>query len=183
MTEPAKLVARHLVHARLGETGAHLSDKARHHHRVDVSVGEQEAMHDIGAGQAELHRRVRRHADAMRYEIILFADQPHSSGAVGFDRGAEFALGELAAEMQGQRVDELDIARRVQRAGDPGDDDDPHHHYERRRHDHGPVALGAGDDLFRNNAVRERSLQRVFWRLSQRALAGERGGSRTLSSR
>jgi hypothetical protein len=55
----------------------------------------------------------------------------------------------------------------VQRASDPGDDDDGHHHDEHRHHDHGPVAFGAGDDLFRHEAVSERSLQRISWRLSQ----------------
>ena len=34
----------------------------------------------------------------------------------------------FVAEVQSQRVDDLDIARRVQRAGDPGDDDDRHHY-------------------------------------------------------
>ena len=100
MTEAAKLVTRHLVLARLGEARAHLGDEARHDHRVDVGVGEQEAVHDIGAGQAELHRRIRRHADAMRHEIILLGNQPHRGGAVGLDRRAEIALDELAAEMQ-----------------------------------------------------------------------------------
>ena len=77
-------------------------------------------MDDVGAGQAEFHRRVRRHADAMRHEIILLGDEPHRGRAVGLDRRAKIALDELAAEMQSQRVDDLDIAGRVQRAGDAG---------------------------------------------------------------
>ncbi len=161
MTEAAKLVTRHLVLARLGEARAHLGNEAGHHHGVDIGVGEQEAVHDIGAGQAELDGRIRRHANAMRHEIILLANEPHRGRAVGLDRGAEIAFDELAAEMQGQRLDDLDIAGRVQRAGDAGYDDDRHHDGEHRRHDHHPAILGAGDDLFRNDAVRERSLQRI----------------------
>src|SRR6516225_12275396 len=113
MPEPAKLVTRHHVLARLGETGAHFSDKAGHHHRVDIGVREKKTVHGIGAGQAELYRRVRRHANAMRHEIILFADEPYHRRAIRLDRRAEIALGELAAEMERKRFDDLDIARRV----------------------------------------------------------------------
>jgi hypothetical protein len=97
----------------------------------------------------------------MRHEIILLANQSHRCGAVGLDCGAEIAFDELAAEMERQRLDDLDIARRVQRAGDAGYNDDRHHDGEHRRHDHDPAALGAGNDRFRNDAVRERSLQRI----------------------
>jgi hypothetical protein len=159
MTEAAELVTRHLVLARLGKARPHLGNKAGHHHRVDIGVGEQEAMHDIGAGQPELHRRICRHADAMRHEIILLANEPDCGGAVWLDGRAEIALHELAAEMERQRLDDLDIARRVQRAGDAGYDEDHHHDGEHHRHDHEPAALGAGDDRFRDDAVRERLLQ------------------------
>ena len=56
----------------------------------------------------------------MRHEIILLGDQTHRSRAVGLDRGAEIAFDELAGEMQCLRVDDLDIAGGVQRAGDAG---------------------------------------------------------------
>ena len=116
-------------------------------------------MHNVCAGQAELHRCLRRHADTMRHKIILLANQPHCGGAVGLDRGAEVALDELAAEMQGQRLDDFDIAGRVQRAADACYNDDRHHDGEHQRHDHGPVALGADYDRFRNDAIGERALQ------------------------
>ena len=118
-------------------------------------------MHDIGAGQAELHRRTHRHADAMRHEIILLGNEPHSGGAVGLDRRAEIALDELATEMQGQGLDDLDIAGGVQCTGDAGYDHNRHHDGEHRPHEHDPAALGTGDDTFGNDAVGERVLQRI----------------------
>ena len=63
--------------------------------------------------------------------------------------------------MQRQRLDDLDIARRMQRTGDAGHDNDRHHDGEHRRHDHDPAVLGTGDDLFRDDAVREWALQRT----------------------
>jgi hypothetical protein len=113
MTEPAKFVARHLVLAWLGEARAHLGDEAGHDHRVDVGIGQQKAVHDIGAGEAESHRRVRRHADAMRYEIVLRRDEAHRRAAVRCHRRAEVAFDEFAGEMECLRIDYLDIAGRV----------------------------------------------------------------------
>lgn len=116
-------------------------------------------------------------------EIVLFANEPHSGRAVGLDRGAEIAFDELAAEMQRLRLDYLDIAGRVQRAGNAGNDDHRHHDDEHGRHDDDPPILGAGYNLFGNDTVRERSLQGISRWLSQWVLAAKTGGNRRPSSR
>ena len=156
MTKTAELVARHLVLSGRGEARAYLRYKAGHHHGVDVGTGKQKAMHDIGAGEAEFHRRLRRHLNAARYEVILTGDDSHGGGAVRFESGAEIALDKLALEVERLRVHALDIAGRVQRAGYPGDDDDRHHDAEHGRHHHEPAVLGTRDDLLRDDAVRKR---------------------------
>src|SRR5258708_2202824 len=120
MTEAAILVTRHHVVARSGESGPHLGDEARYHHGVDVGIGEQESMYDMVAGQAELHRRIRRHYDASRHEIILLAYEPHCDRAVGLQRRPQVALNELAFEMKRPRIDHLDIAGRMQPADKGG---------------------------------------------------------------
>src|SRR2546427_498008 len=113
MTETTILVARHVVLARAGEARAHLCDKAWHDHGVDVRMGEEETMHDVGAGEAELHRRIRRNADAPWHEAILYANESHRDRTVRLARRPEIALGELAPEMERLRVDRLDVAGRV----------------------------------------------------------------------
>jgi len=77
-------------------------------------------MHHIGAGEAELHRRACRYPNAERHEIILLGDDPHRDRTVGLDSGAEIALDKLAMEMKGLRLDDFDIAGRVQRTDDAG---------------------------------------------------------------
>jgi hypothetical protein len=74
----------------------------------------------IGAGESELHRRVRGYANATRHKIILSGDDPHGDGPVWLGGSTEIALNKLALEMEGQRVDDLNVAGRVQRADDAG---------------------------------------------------------------
>jgi len=156
MAEAAEFVARHLILAGARKARAYLCDKAWHHHCVDVRAGEQETVHRIRARQAELYRRVGRHADAVRHEIILLGDHAHCRRAVGLDRGAEIAFDELTGEMQRLRLDDLDIARGMQSAGDPGNDDHRHHDGQHPRHQDYPALLRAVYDLLRDDAVRKR---------------------------
>ena len=81
-------------------------------------------MHYIGAGEAELHWRACGHLNAARHKVVLLGDEPHRDGTVRLDGGAEIAFDKLALEMEGCRVDDLDIAGRVQPIDDTGRDDD-----------------------------------------------------------
>ena len=61
---------------------------------------DQKAVHDIGAGGAEGHRRAGGYGDAGWREGILLADGADGDRAVRFDGSAEIAFDELAGEMQ-----------------------------------------------------------------------------------
>ncbi len=161
VTEAAELMAWHRVFAGQSEARAHLRDEARDHHGVDVGVGDEKAVHDIGAGDAERHRCGGRHSNAAWHELVLLGDDPHHDGTIGLDGAAEIALDKLAMEMERLRVDDLDIAGWMQRPVDAGRDNDRHHDGEHDRHDQEPALLGAGDDLRRDDAVRQRPKQRI----------------------
>src|SRR6266404_2855649 len=171
MTETTELVARHGVLALLGETCAYFRDKTRDHHGVHIGIGEKKAMYDVGTGEAKLYRCPYRHLNAMRHEFILFGNDPHRDGSIGLDGGAEIALDEFPLEMKSRRIDDLDIAGRVHRTHDAGQNHDCHHDKEHRRHYHDPAPLSAGDDLFRDDAVRQQLTRWMCRLLSQLSLA------------
>src|SRR6202166_5168953 len=110
MAETAELMARHCVLPLLGETCAYIRDKTRDHHGVHIGIGEKEAVHDIGTGEAELYRCPYRHLNAMGHEFILLGNDSHRDGPIGLDGGAEIALDEFALEMQRHRIDDFGIA-------------------------------------------------------------------------
>jgi hypothetical protein len=128
MAIAAEFVARHVVDAGAAEGGANFGDEAGNHHGVHVGRGKQEAVDDIGAAEAEFHRRIDGNPRTIRNESVLFGDQSHRDRSVGLDGCAKIALGELAAEMQGHRVDRLHIARRMKRTADAGHHNNRHHH-------------------------------------------------------
>src|SRR5258708_22999649 len=100
MSHAAKLVARHLVLARVLEARSDLGNETGHDHCINVGDGEQEAVHDIGAGNPESQRRVRRHAHAMGHEIKPHHDEPHSYRTTGLEACAHIAFDELAVQMK-----------------------------------------------------------------------------------
>jgi len=168
VTEAAELVTRHGRLAQSLEAGAHFGYEARHHHRVHIGIGQQEAVHHIGAGEPELHRRIYRYLNAARHEIVLLGNETHGDRAVGLDGRAEIAFDEFTLQMQCGGVDDLDIAGRVHRTDDAGDDDDCQHDEEHRRHENEPALLGSGHNLRGDDAVRQRAIQRIHRGLSHR---------------
>ena len=119
-------------------------------------------MDHIGAGEAELHRRAR---PARRTQCGTKSYCPAMSRTVTDPSGSAAVPRLLSTNSpcrwKVSRVDDLDIAGRVQRADDAGRDDDRHHHDEHRRHDHEPAFLGAGDDLAGTMPSGSGRLQRI----------------------
>src|SRR5258705_3396158 len=161
MSHAAKLVARHLVLARVLEARSDLGNETGHDHCINVGDGEQEAVHDIGAAKSESHRRIRRHAHAVGHEIKLHRDEPHSYRTIGLEGCAQIAFDELAVQMKRLWVNYLDIARRVQRVSNAGHYDNDHHNAEHAGHYSDPALLGAHHHRLRHYAARERTLQRI----------------------
>ena len=53
MTGTAKFVARHQMIAEFGKTGYESGDVAGNEHGVRIGPGDQESVHDVGAGPRE----------------------------------------------------------------------------------------------------------------------------------
>ena len=143
MARAAILVARHEVVAGLREGRAEGGDVARLDHRVEVRVGHEKAVHDVGAGGAKGDGRVRRHHDALRRERVLLRDHAHRDGAVRFERAAEIGFDEFARDVQRFGVDDLDARRRHHLPVQAREDHDRHHGEDERHHERGPAALRA----------------------------------------
>ena len=118
-------------------------------------------MDHIGAGEAKLHRRSQRYLNAVGHEIVLRGYETDSDRPVGLGGRAEIALDEFALQMQGCRVNEFDIAGRVQSSHDAGHNDDRHHDEEHSHHNYEPAILHARDDIFRDDTVRQRRRQLI----------------------
>src|SRR5260370_17231478 len=161
MSHAAKLVARHLVLARVLEARSDLGNENGHDNCINVGDGEEEGVHDMGAGKPESHRRVRWHAHAVGHEIKLHRDEPHSYRTIGLEGCAQIAFDELAVQMKRLWVNYLDIARRVQRAGNAGHYDNDHHNAEHAGHYRDPALLGAHHPRLRNYPPTARARHRL----------------------
>ncbi|HEX4224728.1 MAG TPA: hypothetical protein VHZ97_20325, partial [Pseudonocardiaceae bacterium] len=95
----SELVARHGVIGGRVETRVERRDITGHDHRVDVGVGDEQAVHDIGAGGADRDRRVGGHQQTLRRERVLLRDEAHDHRAVRLHRAAEIVLGEFAGKL------------------------------------------------------------------------------------
>ena len=73
MAVTTEFMAWHIVDAGSAETGADFGDETRHHHRVHVGRGKQEAVNHVGAGKAKFHRRIDGNPHAIRNEGVLLA--------------------------------------------------------------------------------------------------------------
>jgi hypothetical protein len=155
MTEATELITRHCVFGLLGESCAHLRNEAGYDQGIHIRVRQEETMDHIGAGQAELHWGSHRYIDAVGHEIVLGGYEAHGDRPVGLGGGAEIALDEFALQMQGCRVNEFDIAGRVQGSHDAGHNDDRQHDEEHSHHNYEPAVLSARDNIFWDDAVRQ----------------------------
>ena len=145
MAGAAEFLTWHQVIARFVERRLNNGYEARDQHHVDVGALDQKAVHDIGAGGAEGHRRAGGYGDAGWREGILLAEGADSDRAVRIDGSAEIAFDELAGEMQGAEVNRFDSClghRQLMNAGERSEHDHQAHDADR---DDGPAPL----ELFR----------------------------------
>src|SRR5262245_6174325 len=71
VAEAAVLMARHQQIAAARELRVHLRHETRHHHRVHVGAGDQDAVDHVGRGETKSHGPLVRHGDAARNEAEL----------------------------------------------------------------------------------------------------------------
>src|SRR6516165_8069544 len=98
MSEAAEFMAWHQQVAGRAEHRMHLADIAGYHHSVDVRSGDQDAVNDVWACQAQSNLAVRGNDDARRHEGELCRDDAGRYLAVLLDPGPEIKLGELASQ-------------------------------------------------------------------------------------
>src|SRR3954471_4242045 len=68
VTKPAIFMARHEKIAGAGKLGMNLGNEARHHHRIHIGTGDQDAVNDVRRGQPKRHATPLRNRNAVRNE-------------------------------------------------------------------------------------------------------------------
>ena len=152
VADAAIFMTRHQMISGLVETCAHFSDKAGHHHGVHVRVGDEESMHDVGAGDAENDGSIGRNDDAGRGERILLRDDANDHGAVRPDFRSKVLLEEFPGKVKPARIDRFDVRRRLCDQVRAGEDDHSEHEPDNARDDVCPSPFRPFDHLMREGA-------------------------------